>query len=183
MIALLFRAIAIVAAAIFYVVVTVVMFEVKLAKMGWRAVKQRKDLPVTQQRSHAAAGVGALLLPVLIIAGIVSTENSGGSNPSGPTPDVASMYVPPSHHHVHRHAKIAHPVATPHHRHHHYVVPAPVRAAKAHSVRVPAHSCTLTSTGNCIRGGEFCPASATGHNGYDIDGRRYVCRNGHWETP
>jgi hypothetical protein len=43
-------------------------------------------------------------------------------------------------------------------------------------------SCTLTSTGKCIQGGEFCAAAEDGQDGFDANGTEYVCRNGHWEN-
>jgi hypothetical protein len=45
------------------------------------------------------------------------------------------------------------------------------------------HACTQTSSGSCIRGGEFCPSADDGQYGYDAVGRRYICRNRHWEVP
>jgi hypothetical protein len=49
------------------------------------------------------------------------------------------------------------------------------------------HKCTRTSSGTCIRGGEFCPRADYGHNGWDAKGRRYVCKGNHthphWEKP
>lgn len=45
-------------------------------------------------------------------------------------------------------------------------------------------SCTKTSTGKCIRGGQFCPRASYGRAGYDAKGRRYVCKGNrkhpHW---
>lgn len=43
--------------------------------------------------------------------------------------------------------------------------------------------CTLTDTGSCIRGGEFCRASDDGQVGFDAAGDEYMCRSGHWENP
>lgn len=47
------------------------------------------------------------------------------------------------------------------------------------------HSCTRTSSGSCIEGGEFCPQASYGHAGYDAQGRRYTCTGDrvhpHWE--
>jgi len=58
---------------------------------------------------------------------------------------------------------------------------APANAAPAH------HPCTRTSSGSCIRGGEFCKQSQYGHSGWDAKGRRYVCKGNHehphWEIP
>jgi hypothetical protein len=49
------------------------------------------------------------------------------------------------------------------------------------------HACTRTSSGNCIKGGEFCPQASYGHNGWDASGRRWVCKGDHghphWEAP
>jgi len=48
-----------------------------------------------------------------------------------------------------------------------------------------SHSCTRTSTGSCIRGGEFCKQSMYGETGYDANGRSWVCTGDsthpHWE--
>lgn len=49
------------------------------------------------------------------------------------------------------------------------------------------HKCTRTSSGTCIRGGEFCPQASYGHSGWDAKGRRYVCKGNHqhphWMKP
>lgn len=49
------------------------------------------------------------------------------------------------------------------------------------------HPCTRTSSGTCIRGGQFCPQSKYGQNGWDAKGRRYVCKGDHqhphWMKP
>ena len=49
------------------------------------------------------------------------------------------------------------------------------------------HACTLTSSGTCIQGGEFCPQAKYGQSGWDSAGRRYVCEGDqthpHWEKP
>jgi hypothetical protein len=49
------------------------------------------------------------------------------------------------------------------------------------------HACTRTSSGKCIKGGEFCPQAKFGHSGYDAKGRRYVCKGSHshphWMKP
>ena len=49
------------------------------------------------------------------------------------------------------------------------------------------HPCTRTSSGTCIRGGEFCPQASYGHSGWDAHGRRYVCKGNHthphWMLP
>lgn len=37
------------------------------------------------------------------------------------------------------------------------------------------HACTRTSTGKCIKAGEFCPAADYGQTGYDGDGARLIC--------
>jgi hypothetical protein len=60
-------------------------------------------------------------------------------------------------------------------------------APAAHAAPVVAqhHKCTRTSTGTCIRGGEFCPKKDYGHHGWDAKGRRYTCKGNHthphWE--
>lgn len=49
----------------------------------------------------------------------------------------------------------------------------------------PHHSCTRTSTGSCIQGGEFCPQADYGQVGYDASGDAYTCTGDrthpHWE--
>jgi membrane protein involved in colicin uptake len=49
------------------------------------------------------------------------------------------------------------------------------------------HTCTQTSSGSCIRGGELCKQSEYDQSGYDADGTRYVCKGDsshpHWEVP
>jgi len=49
------------------------------------------------------------------------------------------------------------------------------------------HTCTHTSSGSCIRGGEFCPQSKYRQSGWDARGRRYVCKGDHthphWMLP
>lgn len=52
---------------------------------------------------------------------------------------------------------------------------------------VASHACTQTSSGSCIRGGEFCPQASYGQSGWDAAGTRYVCTGDHthphWERP
>ena len=47
-----------------------------------------------------------------------------------------------------------------------------------------AATCTKTSTGTCIRGGQFCPQAKFNKAGYDAKGRKYVCKGSkshpHW---
>lgn len=56
-----------------------------------------------------------------------------------------------------------------------------------HAVVVADHACTRTSSGKCIRGGEFCPKAKYNKSGWDAKGRRYVCKGSrshpHWEKP
>jgi hypothetical protein len=62
--------------------------------------------------------------------------------------------------------------------------PAGVGAAAAADTAAPVVKCTKTSSGSCIRGGQFCPQSSYGKAGYDAVGRRYVCKGDrvhpHW---
>lgn len=64
---------------------------------------------------------------------------------------------------------------------------APAIAQAAHSSVGAHHACTRTSSGSCIRGGEFCKQSQYGQRGYDAKGRVYVCKGSHthphWEIP
>jgi hypothetical protein len=57
------------------------------------------------------------------------------------------------------------------------------QAAAAHHHHRHHHGCTRTSSGTCIQGGEFCPAADNGKYGWDANGRKYICRDGHWEVP
>lgn len=61
------------------------------------------------------------------------------------------------------------------------IAAAPVTAAASH------HACTKTSSGKCIKGGEFCKQSQYNHSGWDAAGRRYVCKGNrthpHWQKP
>lgn len=61
-----------------------------------------------------------------------------------------------------------------------YVYDWPTAAAKHGG---GSHSCTTTSSGSCIRGGEFCPSSKAGQFGWDAQGHKYICRDGHWRVP
>lgn len=49
-----------------------------------------------------------------------------------------------------------------------------------------AQTCTHTSSGSCIRGGELCPRASYGRTGTDARDRRYVCTGDrthpHWEA-
>jgi hypothetical protein len=64
------------------------------------------------------------------------------------------------------------------------LVSTPAVAAVQHA---PAAGCTKTSSGSCIRGGQFCPQASYGRSGYDVRGRRYVCKGDrshpHWMVP
>lgn len=48
-----------------------------------------------------------------------------------------------------------------------------------------SHTCTKTSSGSCIQGGEFCKQALYGQTGYDGSGRKYTCTGDHvhphWE--
>jgi hypothetical protein len=66
----------------------------------------------------------------------------------------------------------------------------PPRSATTTPPQSPApitqqHACTTTSSGSCIRGGEFCPQADYGMTGYDASGTPYVCTGDpthpHWE--
>ncbi|MDQ1106484.1 hypothetical protein [Nocardioides zeae] len=39
-----------------------------------------------------------------------------------------------------------------------------------------AASCTKTSSGTCIKGGQFCPKKSYGKSGYDKNHKRWVCK-------
>jgi len=68
----------------------------------------------------------------------------------------------------------------------HVTAPKPHASAGSAEHTAPAsHSCTRTSTGSCIQGGEFCQQSMYGQTGYDGGGRSWVCTGDtthpHWE--
>lgn len=62
------------------------------------------------------------------------------------------------------------------------VVPAPAPTTQP---AAPPQSCTTTSSGTCIQGGEFCRQDEYGTYGYDANGTRYTCTGDpthpHWE--
>jgi hypothetical protein len=57
----------------------------------------------------------------------------------------------------------------------------------SHANFAARHACTRTSSGTCIKGGQFCPKAKKGKSGWDAKGRRYVCRGAgshpHWRVP
>jgi hypothetical protein len=73
------------------------------------------------------------------------------------------------------------------------VAPTAANAASAQgalshsSSSVAKHRCTHTSSGTCIRGGQFCPKAKYGQSGWDAYNRRYVCKGNHthphWMKP
>ena len=60
-------------------------------------------------------------------------------------------------------------------------------AAHAYADPGARHGCTHTSSGHCIKGGQFCPKSKLHKSGWDAKGRRYVCKGNsshpHWMKP
>ncbi len=64
--------------------------------------------------------------------------------------------------------------------------PADTELAASH-VALARHSCTHTSSGSCIRGGQFCPKRSYKKSGWDAKGRRYICKGSrthpHWMKP
>jgi hypothetical protein len=63
----------------------------------------------------------------------------------------------------------------------------PIHGGTSTPPREPtSHQCTTTSTGKCIKAGEFCKEADYGTAGYDADGDRLVCTGNnpshpHWE--
>jgi cytoskeletal protein RodZ len=53
------------------------------------------------------------------------------------------------------------------------------KPVKTHAPAPVHHTCTKTSSGKCIQGGEFCPQASYGRAGYDANGVRYVCKGDH----
>jgi hypothetical protein len=69
-----------------------------------------------------------------------------------------------------------------------FLAPSAATAATAHNGMAAAkHTCTKTSTGSCIKRGQFCPKAKKGHVGWDNKGRKNVCRGAgshpHWRAP
>jgi hypothetical protein len=66
-----------------------------------------------------------------------------------------------------------------------YVYVRPARHHHRHHHGGGSHSCTRTSSGSCIRRGEFCPQSDYGQHGWDAQGHRLTCTGDrthpHWE--
>lgn len=62
--------------------------------------------------------------------------------------------------------------------------PAPQPAPVAHTT-APSRGCTTTSSGSCIKGGQFCRQALYGQTGTDAMGRTYKCTGDashpHWE--
>ncbi len=65
--------------------------------------------------------------------------------------------------------------------------PAQASASYQSSTEAQVRTCTKTSSGTCIRGGQFCPQASYNRNGWDAMGRRYVCKGDrqhpHWMKP
>ena len=59
--------------------------------------------------------------------------------------------------------------------------------ASSNSTTTQVRVCTKTSSGKCIRGGQFCPRAKYRKSGWDAQGRRYVCKGDrshpHWMRP
>ena len=51
------------------------------------------------------------------------------------------------------------------------------------------HACTKTSSGKCIKGGQFCPKAKRGKFGWDAQGKKWKCKktseskSSNWKTP
>lgn len=65
------------------------------------------------------------------------------------------------------------------------IVVSVVRVPPPTHAPAPPPGCTTTSSGTCIRGGEFCPQADYGMVGYDANGTAYTCTGDqthpHWE--
>lgn len=59
------------------------------------------------------------------------------------------------------------------------------KKAQATTAAPTTHSCTKTSSGSCIQGGEFCRQALYGQSGWNASGTRYTCTGDHthphWE--
>jgi hypothetical protein len=65
--------------------------------------------------------------------------------------------------------------------------PSVAHAVPSADATASVQACTRTSSGSCIRGGQFCPQASYGRSGWDAQGRRYVCKGNrthpHWMRP
>lgn len=113
---------------------------------------------MSARRFLALLGALLVMLAPATIAGAAQAAPTGHGN-------VATMSQPAAHPRTHKHKKK-----------HHKKTKKPVR-----------HACTRTSSGSCIRGGEFCPQASYEMTGWDADNRHYVCKGDHthphWELP
>jgi len=55
------------------------------------------------------------------------------------------------------------------------LVASPAVGPAAHAAPPPP-ACTKTSSGTCIKGGQFCPKASYGKSGYDKNHKRWVCK-------
>ena len=53
------------------------------------------------------------------------------------------------------------------------------QSSAAPIVQAAGHSCTKTSSGTCIKAGQFCPQASYGHIGYTASGAQVKCRGNH----
>lgn len=115
-------------------------------------------------------GLFALFAVVGGISSAVGSSNSQSETTAGPHPTVTVTVT------AHRTVVRTHRVVI------HRTVTAKPKPTHAPSQAAPVqHSCTRTDEGTCIQGGEFCRDSDEGRYGYDANGTRYLCTEGHWE--
>ena len=111
----------------------------------------------------------ALLGALLIMLAPSAVAATAQAAPSGHGATTVSSVHYQAHKHKRHHKKKHHTTKPVHHT-------APV-----------SHACTHTSSGSCIRGGEFCPQASYGMTGWDASNRHYVCKGDythpHWELP
>jgi hypothetical protein len=145
----------------------------------------------------------ALAIAIVLIAAISTTASGGTKHPAPSaaalvpaqtltvpvpletetsTPAPAVVPVPAAPKPAATHAPVTHPPVV--HRH---VAPKPKATAthtsKPASQAPVTYACTTTSSGTCIKGGQFCPNAKDGQYGYDGEGRTYICRDDHWRVP
>jgi hypothetical protein len=66
---------------------------------------------------------------------------------------------------------------------------APVRSVdSSHALFAAKHACTKTSSGRCIKGGQFCPKAKRGKFGWDAQGKKWKCKKtgsstSNWKKP
>lgn len=113
-----------------------------------------------------------------VVAGLLVVSGCGHPEARAPGPSPSTVVASPRSTPTPAPTATAHaPVSAPAYR-----APTPIPTTPAPA---PVTSCTTTSSGTCIQGGQFCPQAKYGTTGYDANGRKYVCSGDtthpHWQ--